>query len=51
MLGPILSAFTLLAILKISIDILLSHPDSLPIVIDALIIGSILAASLLFLPI
>jgi hypothetical protein len=51
MLGPVLSAFTILATIKIALDVFINDPDELNTALAALVVGSTLAAWLLINPI
>ena len=51
MLGSILSAFTILATIKIALDVFINDPDKLNTALAALVVGSTLSAWLLINPI
>jgi hypothetical protein len=50
MLGSVLSAFTILATIKIALDIIIADPDELNTALATLVMGSCLAAWLLIAP-
>lgn len=51
MLGSVLSAFTILATVKIALDVIMADPDQLDTALAGLAIGSTLSAWLLINPI
>jgi len=50
MLGSVLSAFTILATVKIALDIIIADPDNKNTALATLVVGSTLAAWLLISP-
>jgi hypothetical protein len=50
MLGSILSAFTILATVKIALDVFIADPDELNTALATLVVGSTLAAYVACLP-
>ena len=51
MLGSVLSAFTILATVKVALDIVIADPDNENIALATLVVGSSLAAYVLIIPI
>ncbi len=51
MLGSVLSAFTILATIKIALDVIIADPDELNTALATLVVGSCLAAYVLIVPV